>query len=314
MPTDLLEKSSQRATKPLAALQRYQAPNLLILSRAQSPLPMLKSIEEEADKAAEENDDENDQPGTKLALVGMSKKSSFNLSRVLSCLDWKKNGLCLHVTLTYHHRWPSTKEELQAEKSGLTATLGLYLCGIWRLEFQSRETDEERSARMATGQRRKRGQGGSVPVPHWHLLVWIGDRDPDEVVTRIQRWWAQFSGNLSEKACKVTFGDQARGNFYLSAHAAKRAQAPAFKVGRWWGWIKRKKVLEAADLHNTGEVIERERVWLARLYRRSTGKKFISDGGFSWFLPRRWQQEVLCWVRDRIGDEKATTHKPKNPF
>lgn len=221
----------------------------------------------------------------------MSRKSSLNLSRLLSMLDWRRNGGCVHATLTYGRTWPRTKDELASVKAALVARLGeAGLCGIWRLEFQ------------------KRG------APHFHCLLWIGDRDPNDVAGWLASWWAGFSGNRSRFGCKVTIGDQTRAAWYLAMHAAKREQSPPFAVGRWWGYIDRERVLAASDLHSHGEVTERERVWWARLYRRATGSRTRNNAGLSWFLPRVWQCEVHAWIMRRIGDELHERHCPRPPF
>jgi hypothetical protein len=97
-------------------------------------------------------------------------------------------------------------------------------------------------------------------------------------------------------------------------HAAKREQSPAFSVGRWWGFINRARLLAAQDLHNTGNVSERERVWWARLYRRSTGGKVRQGQGLSWFLPRLSQTVASRWIFQRMEDEITERNRPKPPF
>lgn len=267
--------------QPLAAVRRFQAPNLLVLTRSERPpFPSLLPVIEQ-EKAP--RDVEPSTKGTKSEIRGKSEKSSLNLARVLSSLDWKKHGRCLHVSLTYWKHWPSSKEELAAEKSALVARLGEQCeCGIWSLEYQARL------------------------VPHWHCLVWIGDSDAEIFEVWVRKWWAKFSGNPSEHGVKITSGDQARGTWYLAMHAAKRSQSPPFAVGRWWGYINREALLGAQDIHETGVCDERERVWLARIYRRSTGCKVRHMQGFSWFLPAGYQWELLAWIRDKIEDERRS--------
>jgi hypothetical protein len=246
----------------------------------------------------------------------MSKKSSLNVSRLLSTLDWAKNGRCLHVSLSYGGTaYPRGKTALAAEKARLVARLGEEgFCGVWVLEFQSRENAAEKAARVASGIRRQRGQGGSIKVPHWHVLLWIGARDPVLVEDWLRTWWAKFASNPSRFGVCVTSGDQGRAAWYLAMHAAKRAQPPPFPCGRMWGYINREKVLSACDVHETGEVLERERVWWARLYRRATGVRTRSAQGFTWFLPRKWQCTAFAWIRDHVDAERCRRFAGPDPF
>ncbi|HWA10509.1 MAG TPA: hypothetical protein VG838_13770 [Opitutaceae bacterium] len=238
-------------------------------------------------------DGEASAEGTKRELRGMSAKSSLSIARVLSSLDWDKHGECVHCTLTYWKKWPRTKDELAAEKSLLVARFGERAeCGIWRLEFQSR----------AAGK-----------VPHWHVLVWLSGRSRSGFERWLRQWWKRAAANSSDYGVKLTQGD-GRASWYLSMHASKRAQSPPFAVGRWWGYVKREVLLSAQDLHNGGEISDRERVWWARLYRRSTGCKVRHEMGFSWFLPRAWQWAASEWVRSTIERERAERFRGKNPF
>ena len=299
----------------LAAMRRWQSPNLIIFSRAKRPpVPHLEP-EERAQKSPPTVQAVE---GTKRELRGLSVKSSLNISRLLSMLDWKKNGRCLHVSLSYgKFIYPRGKDSLLSEKSRLVALLGYhfpYLCGVWILEFQSRENDQEKAAREIQRIRRKRGQGGSIKVPHWHLLVWIEDHDEEDFESCMREWWAGFSENPSDHGCCITSGDQGRAAWYLAMHAAKRAQPPPFACGRMWGYIRREKVLGAADLNETGEVENRERVWATRLYRRSTGCKTRNEQGLSWFMPLAYQCAMLAWIRDHVEWEKIVRSRGKNPF
>lgn len=278
-PTDGFEKCAGKQGKPLGAVQVFQAPNVVVLTRCtRPPVPSLQLLVEDhapADVSASTG-------GGKTELRGMSRKSSLNLSRMLSVLDWAKNGPCLHVSLTYARVWPEGKSELQRVKAKLTVYVErMGLCGVWRLEFQERL------------------------APHFHLLLWCGELDPESVAFRVTRWWKEFSGNWSRFGCKVTAGDQARGVWYLAMHAAKLAQTPPFAVGRWWGYIDRERVLSASDLQRTRVLEERERVWWARLYRRSTGCRPRNGQGLSWFLPRSWQCEVAAWVSAQVDRERS---------
>jgi hypothetical protein len=274
-------------------MRRFQGPNVVVLTRAvRPPIPGFQSSGEEA---------ENDEPptadtveGSKLELRGMSKKSSLNFAKLLSTLDWAKNGQCVHVTLTYWKSWPLTKEQLLSEKAGLVRDMGRHCeTGVWRLEFQTR--------------------AGGVRVPHWHCLVWLGQRSEADFENWLREWWARFSGNPHERGVKVTSGDQARGTWYLAMHAAKREQSPPFAVGRWWGYIQRGKLLAAQDLHETGEVHERERVWWVRLFKRHTGGKVREGKGMSWFLPRSAQTVAFGWIQSRVEDEKRERFKRLTP-
>lgn len=295
-------------------MRTFHGPNLVILSRAaEPPVPRLRREDEKEEARDIAVSAGLDEPiGTKSEIRGISAKSSLNLSRTLSMLDWAKNGPCIHVSLTYGRcGYPGTKSALQSAKAQLVAYLGRRgFCGIWRLEFQSRESEAEREARYARKERRQRGQGGSLKVPHWHLLLWIGEQDPRDVEEWLCAWWAQFSGNSSSFGIKITRGDQARGAWYLAMHAAKAAQSPPFAVGRWWGYIDRDRVLGASDLHCHGAIDERVRVWWARLYRRCTGATTRSGSGLSWFLPRAYQTEVHAWILAQIDWERVGRLRP----
>lgn len=297
-------------------MRKHQAPNLVILSRsADPPIARLRRDDEvAAAKDAAKDPLEKPADGNKRELRGMSARSSVNVAKVLSSLDWAKNGECIHVTATYWKRWPASKGDLTDEKAHIVALLGRHVeAGIWRLEYQRRETDQEKREREAARRPRRKGQG-SLYVPHWHFLLWLGGRQLDHVATWLHRWWGEFSENPSDHALQVTSGDQARGTWYLAMHAAKREQSPPFAVGRWWGYINREALLAAQDLHERGEVHERERVWWARLYRRSTGCKTRNSQGLSWFLPRKYQDAVAAWIREHIDDENAKRWAGKPPF
>lgn len=279
-------------------MRRYSAPNLVILSRSERP-PIPTNEPEIEDPKKQES--QPDAAGNKHELRGRSKASSLNLAKVLSSLDWKRNGKCLHVTLSYWKEWPKTKDELAGRKSALVASLGNHvICGIWSLEFQ-------------TERFKKYGDW----VPHWHCLVWIGDRDPEEFESWLRKWWAGFAQNPSEFGVSVTSGDQARGTWYLAMHAAKAAQSPPFAVGRWWGYINRTALLDAQDLQQVEEVGDRENVWWCRMFRRALRCKVRQRGrcpqGISWFLPRGAQCELAAWIRDKIAVEKAARISAKSP-
>lgn len=301
--------------RPLAAMRRWQAPNVIVFSRANRPPVPFLHPDDEAKKSPPTVEAVE---GTKREIRGLSVKSSLNISRLLSMLDWRKNGRCLHVSLSYNgHLWPKGPEALRLEKQAISMALSrcdlVDLSGVWILEFQSRENHAEKRARLAAGVRRQRGQGGSIKVPHWHFLLWIGDLDEREFEDWLRKWWAKFSGNVSEFGVCITSGDQGRSAWYLAMHAAKRAQPPPFPCGRMWGYINRDKVLGASDLNLTGEVEERERVWVARLYRRGTGCKTRNHQGLSWFLPLKWQWAMLAWVRDHVERERITRHRGGKP-
>jgi len=304
--------------RPLAAMRAFHAPNLVILSRAKDPpVPRLRR-EDETEEARDSGESAGleESTGNKRELRGMSRASARNLSKALSIQDWKKNGICLHVSCTYGaHKWPSSKSDLADEKAAFTRDLGRAgLTGIWRLEYQSRESAAEREARYAAKIRRNKSQGGSLKVPHWHFLLWVGTQDPVDRERWLVAWWHQFSGNSSPYSIKITSGDQARGTWYLGMHAAKGAQAPAFAVGRWWGYIDREKFLSASDLHSHGEIDDRTRVWWARLFRRATGARTRNASGLSWFLPRLYQTVVAEWILDRVEFERVTKHNGGTPF
>lgn len=277
-------------------MRRFSAPNLVILSRA--AMPPIPSNDDAGHTQTQES--RSDRPkGNKTELRGRSKRSSLNLAKVLSATDWQRHGKCLHCTLTYWKEWPKTKDDLAGEKSHLVAILGRHVeCGVWSLEYQTKRAEKH---------------GGMVP--HWHVLLWIGDRDPDVFEDWLRQWWA--SKNPSEYGVHVTSGDQARGTWYLAMHAAKAAQSPPFAVGRWWGYVNRDKLLEAQDLQTVGTLTDRESVWWARMFRRSLRCKVRQRGrcaqGLSWFLPRGAQCELAAWIRDQIQDEKISRFRRDGP-
>lgn len=319
MPPEVAGGTGPNQGRPLAAMRAFHAPNLVILTRsAEPPLPQLRKSDgtEEARDAGTSAGLESDSPGNKRELRGMSRASARNLSKALSMLDWAKNGPCIHVSVTYGKSiYPKTKEDLTSEKSAIVRDLGRFgLTGIWRLEYQSRESQAERVARLARGERRKRGQGGALKVPHWHFLLWIGDLDFPLLCQKLEAWWHRFSGNSSPYSINITSGDQARGVWYLGMHAQKREQSPGFAVGRWWGYVDRERFLGAADLHCHGQIDERTRVWWARLYRRQTGGRTRNTAGLSWFLPRLYQTRVSEWILERIEWERITRHDGYRPF
>ena len=312
----LAEKVEQNGEKMGGIMRRFDAPNLVMFSGAKKPpIPALSGDYGGGpgqEKTLVSIAVENEGAGLKCELKGISAKSSAAISRVLSSLDWKKNGQCLHVTATYWHEWPRTKEALQSEKSHIVALLGRHFeAGIWRLEYQARESDEEKAARVAAGVRRKKGQGGSVPVPHWHFLLWLGCRDLSQSLFWLASWWAKFSGNLNSNALHVSPGD-GRAAWYLSMHAGKRNQAPPIASGRPWGYVNRDALLSAQDLNDLGEVTARQRIWWARIYSRRTGCKVRKGAGFSWYLPRAWACSVSSWVDSQIESENYKKSKGRN--
>lgn len=282
----------------LGALRCFQAPNLFILTRAQRPpVPLLA-----ADDSERETEAKTLAGDCKNELIGRSKKSSHNLAKALSSLDWNKLGTCFHVTLTYWAFYPDSKEELARKKQALVMSLSRHcVAGVWSLEYQ-------------TERFKKSGEW----VPHWHCMLWLEPGKEVAFEAWLREWWADFSLNPSEHGVHVTSGDQARGVWYLAMHAAKAAQSPPFAVGRWWGFINRDALLGAQDLHNTGEVTDRENVWWCRLFRRSLRVKVRQRGrcaqGISWFLPRAAQCKAGAWIRDHIEHERKQRFRAKDPY
>ena len=277
----------KRRATGLTPMHGFCGPNVICFSRSsRPPFPGLLNPPSVAD---DENADEGSNligAGNKGTLKGFSVRSSLNLSRLLSSLDWCRNGPSLHVTLTYHLAWPPDRGALDRAKMSLVQALGRHVaCGIWRLEFQNRK--------------------GGVRVPHWHCLVWLGERDPGAFVEWLRAWWSGCSGNASRYGVHVSAGHQARGTWYLAMHAGKRSQAPLFEVGRWWGYVNRAALLSSSDLHKVDELGDRQRVWWARLYRRATGSRTRNAGGFTWFLPRAWQCVARSWVLDTCERESS---------
>lgn len=290
----IMRHNTKSPVSDLAAMRCFQSPNLVLFTRAHSP-PVPTYCPDPSKK--EEPPEAPTSEGSKREIRGISAKSSLNLARLLSTLDWRKHGPCIHVTLTYHRSWPATKEELHRAKNSIATILQLHCeTGIWRLEYQSRT------------------KPSSHKVPHWHLLLWLGARCFGDFESWLRHWWRNHSANHSLHGVKITDGSQARGTWYLAMHAAKRDQSPAFLVGRWWGYINRSRLLQARDLHCVGTVWSREIIWWKRLYRRATGCVTRGENGFSWFLPRAYQCAVAMWVRDHVEAEIIQRHRPRNPF
>jgi len=284
-------------------MEQWSAPNLLCFSRSGSPpVPTLDGlVRDEFDAEKQEADPlQESAPGTKRALRGMSVKSSLAVARVLSTLDWVRLGSCVHITLTYWHNWPKTKIEIQAIKQALAMWFGRNAdCGIWRLEFH-RES-------------KKRGDPGER-VPHWHVLAFVGKRCLESFQRLVRSWWSKGAdGNEHNEAVKFSDGN-GRASYYLAMHAGKRDQAPPFEVGRWWGYINRAVLLAGQRISALGEVLVRDFVWWARLYRRSTGCKNRNARGFSWFLSERGQTQARQWVAEWCGFEQATRAYGGRPF
>lgn len=312
---------------PVGLLKMWQAPNLLVFGRGQHPPICGQSDgrDDEPDDTSGDSDTKKPSEGAttegsigkKQVLRGFSSKSSLSISRLLSSIDWKKNGQCVHVTLTYHHIWPRTKAEIQREKQALVQFLQrLGVCGIWKLEYQTRESPSERSERLKAGLPRHTGTG-SLLVPHWHLLLWIGQQSYDAFCDRLITWWQKRAQNASKYAVDVRPGDVGKASFYLCLHSAKASQSPNIEVGRWWGYVDRARVIESVDVGFVGLISERERIWWYRLYRRYRRIRATPMGskgfGFSWFLPRRAQQELSCWIRDKV-ERELYQQRNLNPF
>lgn len=221
--------------------------------------------------------------GTKQTLRGISMQSKLSVARVLASVDWAAGGVCLHITLSYHKEWPATKEDLAAEKSWLSAQLGGWGCGIWRLEYQ--------------GERFKKT--GDL-VPHWHVLLWVGDQSPAWIEERIRKVWARRSSNKSIFGVDVRDGAAAKAAWYLALHAAKDEQSPRIEVGRWWGYVQRKRFLAFVRVQDFGEVETSEAVWLQRIQRRfrgSVGHGRRTPAGFTLFMLQDTSQRLLAWIR-----------------
>lgn len=306
-------------------LNMWMAPNLLVFGHGETPPvpgqqkpsdPLGLDVEAEDEDTKKDPQDEAspEGQGTKGNVRGFSSKSSLNISRLLSSIDWKKNGMCVHITLTYHLAWPSTKHEIKLAKQALVQSLGRKLvCGIWKLEYQNRETLEERDARRARRISRTKARG-SLLVPHWHVLGWIPASRYEEFCEWLFDWWSGYSGNDSTYAIDVRPGDTGKASFYLCLHAAKTNQTPAIEVGRWWGYIHRDKVMESVDVALVGQINRLESIWWYRLYRRyrrMPAKPMQVEGhGWSWFLPRDAQMRAAIWVRDTVTNHIRSREDP----
>jgi hypothetical protein len=159
----------------------FVAPNVLVVTRSDKPdIRGLNDQEEAAEfskakSSAAQPTPEQLPTGKKQNIVGISHKTKLAVAKLLSTIKWGHHGSCVHVTLTYWLDFPRTKEELAREKSLLTMAVGrLGYCGIWRLEFQNRRLF------------------GSVA--HWHLLLWTGQQDREEVTAKLTAWWHRLRG------------------------------------------------------------------------------------------------------------------------
>jgi hypothetical protein len=294
--------------------QLWIGPNIVCLGRGKRP-PIPGQQDDEDTKKPLPGAREAASAGRKQNLRGFSQKSSLNISRLLSSIDWKKNGIPLHITLTYRDTWPKSKAELQLEKMALVQGLrraGL-VCGIWKLEFQTRETPYEKAQRIQAKQPRKKGSG-SLYVPHWHILGWCEPSSIDQVGQNVAEWWGSHSCNEHPRAVDIRTGDTARASYYLSLHSAKDNQSPPFEVGRWWGYIEREKVIASVSIQDVGFIPRRELVWWHRLYCRFRHMRcppLIAKGfGFSWFLPQDATIRAACWIRDRVEFEQFVKSQP----
>lgn len=263
---------------PVGKLRLIVGPRVTCMTRAGVKSLRMATGQDEAGEDGEADERPN---GKKREQVGFSARSKLSLARLLSTLDWDKNGTCCHCSLTYHERFPKTKKALALEKSYLTKELAALGCGIWKLEFQERG------------------------APHWHVLLWIGLKIPAlEFEEKLRAWWAEFSGNGSWYGVKVTVGDEARAAWYLALHSAKDEQAPKIEVGRWWGYVRRKDVLAAQEIGDLGEVSESEALWLgrfARRFRRVSGRGRRVVQGFTLFLTATAASRLLSWLRTASG-------------
>lgn len=262
-------------------MRAFQGPNVLCLTRASAP-PIPGQRDESGQKKAPDVDASGAQ-GTKRELVGISDKSKKNLAALLSSLDWTFHGDCWHVTLTYHLEFPRGKPELAKAKNAIVNALSRHFeCGLWRLEFQTRL------------------------APHWHCLLWLGRRDPEQVECWLRSWWADYSGNASVQGVYISAGHEGRAAWYLAMHAAKDEQAPPFKVGRWWGYIARDNLLKAQELHESFQVDPHALRHWKRLFRRYTRaaatRRRVQARSFRTFcrafgyrIPRSFGGDLLGW-------------------
>lgn len=308
--------------------QVWLCPNLIVFGHSDKPpIPGQRKCSSSGPPEEEPEEEDTEKPadgsdqraGKKQNIRGFSAKSSLSISRLLSTLDWQKNGQCMHITLTYRNQYPQTKQALQLEKQALVKGLtrcGVE-CGIWKLEYQTRETAQEKLERLKAGLPRTKG-AGSLLVPHWHILAWIGRRNETQFADTLIEWWQHHSGNTHQRAVDMRPGDAGKASFYLSLHAAKHNQSPNLQVGRWWGYIQRAKLMESQRVNSIGYIARLEAIWWRRLYCRYRHIKcpiMLAKGyGFSWFLPESEQIKAACWVRDYSEFQLATLNNKDKPF
>lgn len=295
----------------------WTAPKLLILGRSKSP-PLCGFRQNSSDESPDEDEEKPAQEqvervsGIKRELRGFSRKSSQSISRLLSTIDWRINGQCLHVSITYHHHWPGDKAALQREKQAIQMFISrLGVCGIWKLEFQGRYTPKERAEREKAGLPCPKGEG-SLKVPHWHLLVWLRQTDLEDFCASVSAWWQIRTDNPSKHAIDFRIGDAGKASFYLQLHSAKANQTPPFAVGRWWGFIDKKHVIASCDVQLERVASARSLVWAYRLYRRLRRIRATPLGaagrGFAWYLDQFNQERMWSWIDDKILEESERAY------
>jgi hypothetical protein len=269
---------------------------------------------EGAEKEDDTEPNDVDDTGPRRSICrGASLRSRLGMVALMSTFPWGQMGPCIHVSATYGDSFPSTRKEIDAERDRLNKFLGQLGFGLYRIEYQV-----------------KRFLKYGKWVIHWHVLLWIGDRDLDAVEDSIRSWWegkdrrsSSRYANPHYRGIRITRGTEGRAAWYLAMHEAKNEQSPPFAIGRWWGYIRRPDVVYWRQISYEGENSVRYWVWAARLYRRCTGYSIrqaaglgeisehnpaaIGPQGFRWFLPRANYYSANHWINLQLGLEADST-------
>jgi hypothetical protein len=228
-------------------------------------------------------------------VKGISNKSRGRLIKLLAKVN--RPDAPVFITLTYRE-YTDNFEEWKADLNRFVCSFRYHfptLAGIWRLEFQERG------------------------APHYHLLLWLGERSTvGGVEDTARNCWLNAIGQHSranqEHGITVEHvADFRECAFYISLYAAKDAQdRKDIQTGREWGcWGKERLNLlpiETLNLCANGLRLFRRitrRAYVAR--QRSNGKRcgnFLHalrrPQPFTAFCSYAEARRVVCWVAANV--------------